>query len=70
MSIYASIKELSNQYHICYNTTQMLVKEMYESEIGGVIYIGRMPRVNIELFEQFLVQRKEKRDELQRKVSD
>lgn len=58
MTIYATIKQLANQYQVSYNTIQMIVAEMSRSGNPGVIYVGRLPRVDISKFEEYLTERK------------
>lgn len=58
MAIYATIKQLAAQYQVTYDTIQAIVSEMYKSGHKGVIYIGRLPRIDIEQFEEYLTERK------------
>ena len=60
--IYATIKQLATRYHIHYNTTRQLVSEMHKSGHSGVIYIGRLPRVDIDKFQEFLSKRREEKE--------
>lgn len=70
MVIYASIKELARQYHVHYDTIQLIVAEMYRAGNDGVIYVGRLPRIDIAKFEEYLRNRKECNNDVQGKVSE
>lgn len=70
MAIYATIKQLANQYQVKYDTIQLIVAEMYRAGNDGVIYVGRLPRIDIAKFEEYLRNRKECNNDLQGKVSE
>ncbi len=55
--IYASIHELAKYYHVHYNTIGKIVSEMKKRNYGGIVYVGRLPRVDKDRFEQFLTER-------------
>ena len=67
--MYASIKELARQYQVTYKTMQIIVAEMNRAGNDGVIYVGRLPRIDIAKFEQYLRKRKEQQNDIQGKVS-
>ena len=58
MAIYATISQLAKQYQVTYDTIQMIVSEMHKSGHKGVIYVGRLPRIDIEQFEAYLMERR------------
>ena len=70
MAIYATIKQLAQQYQVKYDTIQLIVAEMHRSGHDGVIYVGRLPRIDIAKFEEYLRNRKECNNDLQGKVSE
>ena len=62
-TIYATTRQLAEYYGVNYKTAHKLVTEMRTSGFGGVIYVGRLPRIDTEKFQQYLELQTERRND-------
>ena len=63
-TIYATTKQLAEYYGVAYRTVRKFVQEMQASGFGGVIYVGRLPRIDAEKFQEYLEIQTEQRNDI------
>ncbi len=60
--VYATMKQLAAQYQVTYGLIQVIVHDMHREKRDGVIYVGRLPRIDVEEFEKYLLERRERKE--------